>query len=603
MPVCIIAARRALAATLLLAAASLAPGLHGAGLARAAAIPEGAAGRGDAPLRQLADEYFDGYYFPNNPTAATAAGIHRYDDRLEDFTRAAIRQKIQTLHSFERRLRAIDPALLSEPVRGDRELLLSSIASALLDLETIRPWQKNPDIYSSGLTNAAFVIMERNFAPASERLRLLVARELAMPAVLAAARENLRNPPEIYTQIAIEQLPGIISFFENDLPAAFQPADDAALQVRFAKANRAVIGALKSYQDWLQKQLLPRSHGDFRLGAEAFSAKLEDDEMVDTPLPQLLQTGMADLHRNQAEFARVAHELEPDRSPQQVLEELKADHPDGAQLLQDFRDTFDSLVSFIDSHQIITIPSTVRPIVRETPPFMRATTFASMDTPGPFETQAQEAYFSVTLPDPSWNAERTEGFLSAFNFPAISAIAAHEAYPGHYIQFLWMHQLSDRVRKLIGANSNTEGWAHYCEQMMLDEGYGQPGAGARDERESKLLRLGQLQWALTRDARYLVGIQLHTGQMSIEQGIDFFVTEGYQSRQTGEVETKRGTSDPTYLYYTLGKLQILKLRADLQRREGDRFSLRAFHDAFMQQGFPPIRLVRRALMHDDSPTL
>ncbi|HXN11408.1 MAG TPA: DUF885 domain-containing protein, partial [Steroidobacteraceae bacterium] len=469
--------------------------------------------------------------------------------------------------------------------------------------ETIRPWQKNADVYSSGLTNSAFAIMQRNFAPATVRLQLLIARERAMPAALAAARENLRNPPAIYTQIAIEQLPGIIGFFEHDLPVAFQSAEDPALQARFRKANGAVVSALEHYQEWLQKDLLQRSHGEFRLGARTFSAKLENDEMVDTPLPQLLEIGLADLHRNQAEFARVAHELEPDRSPQQVLEELKADHPDGGRLLQDFRDTFDGLLGFIDSHRIITIPATVRPVVRETPPFMRATTFASMDTPGPFETVAQEAYFNVTLPDPSWTPERTAGFLSAFNYPAISAIAAHEAYPGHYIQFLWMHQLDDRVRKLLGANTNSEGWAHYCEQMMLDEGYGQPGAGARDAREATLLRLGQLQWALTRDARYIVGIQMHTGQMSIDQGIDFFVNEGYQSRQTGEVETKRGTSDPTYLYYTLGKLEILKLRADLQRRDADRFSLKAFHDAFMQQGFPPIRIVRRALLHDDSPPL
>jgi uncharacterized protein (DUF885 family) len=594
MRVRITAARTRIAILLLMAA----PGFTPAG-----AATDDAPGRGDAQLLQLADQYFDGYYFPNNPTAATTAGIHRYDDRLEDYSRAGIRQQIQALHSYERRFQAIDAGTLSEWVRGDRELLLSSIRSALLDLETIRPWRTNADRYSSGLTNAAFVIMERNFAPPGARLQALVERERAMPAALAAARANLRNPPAIYTQIAIEQLPGIVGFFENDLPAAFQGAGDPDLQARFRKANGAVVDALRAYQDWLQKDLLPRSHGDFRLGPQAFSAKLEDDEMVNTPLPQLLAIGTADLRRNQAEFARLARELEPDRSPQQVLAELKADHPDGAHLLQNFRDTFDGLVSFIDSHQIITIPSTVRPTVRETPPFMRATTFASMDTPGPFETRAQEAYFNVTLPDPAWDAQRTDGFLSAFNFPAISAIAAHEAYPGHYIQFLWMHQIGDRVRRLIGANSNSEGWAHYCEQMMLDEGYGQSGAGARDERAARLLRLGQLQWAITRDARYIVGIQLHTGQMSVEQGIDFFVNEGYQSRQTGEVETKRGTSDPTYLYYTLGKLEILKLRADLQRREGDHFNLRAFHDAFMQQGFPPIRLVRRALMHDDSPTL
>jgi uncharacterized protein (DUF885 family) len=166
-----------------------------------------------------------------------------------------------------------------------------------------------------------------------------------------------------------------------------------------------------------------------------------------------------------------------------------------------------------------------------------------------------------------------------------------------------MHRLDDRVRRLIGASSNSEGWAHYCEQMMLDEGYGQPGVGATDENQSRMLRLGQLQDALLRDARFIVGIKLHTAQMTMDQGIDFFVTEGYQSHEVGEIETKRGTSDPTYLYYTLGKLQILKLRSDLKARQGSAFRLEEFHDAFMQQGFPPIKLVRRALLQDDSPTL
>ena len=242
-------------------------------------------------------------------------------------------------------------------------------------------------------------------------------------------------------------------------------------------------------------------------------------------------------------------------------------------------------------------------MVRETPAFMRATTFASMDTPGPFDTVAQEAYLYVTLPDPAWDAARAENFMSEFSFPVISNTAVHEAYPGHYIQFLWMHRVDDRVRKLLGANSNSEGWAHYCEQMMLDEGFGQPGVGAADEQQSRLLRLGQLRDALLRDARYIVGIKLHTGQMTLEQASDFFVKQGYQPRDAGEVETKRGTSDPTYLYYTLGKLQILKLRSDLQAREGAAFRLKDFHDAFMQQGFPPIKLVRRALLQDDSPTL
>jgi uncharacterized protein (DUF885 family) len=568
----------------------------------AAALP-GDALPGDAALSALADDYFDSFYFPSNPTAATTAGIHRYDDQLEDYSRAGVDRQIKALRAYQVRFEAIDASGLSERVRGDRELLLASIRGSLLELETVRPWQKNPDSYSSGISNSAFVIMERNFASPEERLRLLIARERAMPAALQAAHGNLRNPPEIYTRIAIEQLPGIIDFFQQDLPAAFAQAHDPALQSRFRAVNGQVLAALKGYEHWLRLQVLPHSHGDFRLGASTFSAKLLDDEMVDTPLDQLLEIGRADLRRNQAQFNRIALELEPDKNARQVLAELAADHPDPKMLLDSFRARLDGLVGFIKSHHIVTIPAGAQPLLRETPPFLRATTFASMDTPGAFESVAREAYFYVTLPEPGWDAQHVEGFMAQFNFPVISNVAVHEAYPGHYVQFLWMHGIDDRVRKLIGANSNAEGWAHYCEQMMLDEGFGQPGAGARDEREAKFLRLGQLQDALLRDARFIVGISMHTGRMSMQQAVDFFVTEGYQSREVGEVETKRGTADPTYLYYTLGKLQILKLRADLQAREGSDFKLGQFHDAFMRQGFPPIKLVRRALLHDDSPTL
>ena len=260
-------------------------------------------------------------------------------------------------------------------------------------------------------------------------------------------------------------------------------------------------------------------------------------------------------------------------------------------------------IQFIQQHHIVTIPSDVRPILEETPPFMRATTFASMDTPGPFEQHATEAYFNVTLPDPSMTPAQVESFMHSFNVGTVISTAVHEAYPGHYIQFLWVPTAPSRVRKLLGAASNAEGWAHYCEQMMLDEGYGQPGAGAANERESKFLRLGQLQDALLRNARFIVGIQMHTGHMTMPEAIAFFEREGYQSHETAIVETRRGTSDPTYLYYTLGKLEILKLRDDLRKKQGAAFSLQKFHDDFLRQGFPPIKIVRAAMLGDDSPTL
>jgi hypothetical protein len=445
--------------------------------------------------------------------------------------------------------------------------------------------------------------MERKFAPPDDRLRSLISREKQMPALLEAARANLKNPPRIYTEIAIEQLPDIITFFEKDVPSAFADAQDPATKAEFAKTNSAVIAGLKSYLDWLKADLLPRSNGDFRIGADTFSKKLEYDEMVDTPLDKLLEIDWADLRKNQAHFKEVAKELEPTKEPAAVLEELGQNHPAPDHLMDAFRATFNSLIGFIRTNHILTIPSDVRPIVEETPPFMRATTFASMDTPGPFETHATEAYFNVTLPDPSMTPKEVEGYMHSFNIGTVISTAVHEAYPGHYVQFLWTPQAPSKVRKLLSANTNVEGWAHYTEQMMLDAGYGQPGAGAKDERESKLLRLGQLQDALLRNARFIVGIEMHTGKMSFDEAVAFFQKEGYQSKETAMVETKRGTSDPTYLYYTLGKLEIMKLREDMKKKQGAAFSLEKFHDEFLRQGFPPIKIVREAMLGDTSPTL
>lgn len=556
-------------------------------------------------FQRVSDEYFDQVFFPNAPSVGTNVGYHQYDTQLEDFSRKKIDAEIAALKSLEKRVAAIpgDPASLDLTTRGDREMVLSAIRSQLLALETIRMWEKDPDVYSSTASSAAFTLMERKFAPADDRLRSLIAREKLMPGLLDEARANLKNPPRIYTEIAIEQLPGIVGFFERDVPLAFADAQDPALKAEFATTNAAVIAALNNYLAWLKSDLLPRSSGDFRIGAEAFSKKLEYDEMVDLPLPKLLDIGWADLKKNQQHFNQVAKELEPDKDPRAVLEELGSMHPAPDQLLASFRATFDGLIAFIRSHHIVTIPSDVRPILEETPPFMRATTFASMDTPGPFETHATEAYFNVTLPDPKMTPKEVEGYMHSFNIGTIISTAVHEAYPGHYVQFLWVPQAPSRVRKILGANTDVEGWAHYCEQMMLDAGYGQPGNGAKDERESKFLRLGQLQDALLRDARFIVGIEMHTGKMSFDQAVEFFQKEGYQSKETGLVETKRGTADPTYLYYTLGKLEIMKLREDMKKKQGDKFSLEQFHDDFLRQGFPPIKIVRRAMMGDDSPTL
>ena len=557
----------------------------------------------DTAFRKLADQYFDEVYFRFNPTQGTAAGFHQYDTHFEDLSAQAIGAQIGALHRFRALFDQVDPGRLSPEAQADRDLLISNILGTLLSLEKIRAWEKNPDIYSSSTAASAFTIMSRKYAPPDERLKSLTEREEKMPAMLDEARKNLKNPPRIYTEVALEQIPGIIGFFQKDVPEAFTAAKDPAIKQAFNKANSQLIAALQKYGEYLKNEGLPHSHGVFKIGADNYRQKLLYDEMVDTPLDRLLDIGTADLRKNQEEFKRVAAEIDASKTPRQILDQLERDHPAPNQLLQSFRDTFSGLRGFIEQKRIITIPSPVLPILEETPPFERALTTASMDTPGPFEAVAKEAYFNVTLPEANWPKEHVEDYMSGFNRGTIISTAVHETYPGHYVQFLWMKDAPSKVRKLLGSGTNAEGWAHYCEQMMLDEGYGQPGRGARDEREAKMLRLGQLQDALLRNARFIVGIKMHTEQMSFDEAKEFFVKEGYQVHSVAEKEAKRGTSDPTYLVYTLGKLQIMKLREDYKRMKGDQFSLEEFHNAFMRQGFPPIKIVRRALLGNDSPTL
>src|ERR1019366_5116234 len=307
----------------------------------------------------VSDQFFSDVYFKFSPTSGTAAGLHQYDTQLEDYSAARVEREIAALHAYEKKVAAIDARALDGPVAADRDILLGNIRSELLTLEVIRGWEKNPDSYSSGITNSAFVIRERPYASADTRLRALVEREKLMPQALEEARKNLKNPPRIFTEIAMEQIDGDVSFFENDVPSAFlsgadgaEVAKDAATKAEFAKTNAAVIAALKSYAAWMKTDLLPRSNGDFRLGPDTFEKKLDYDEMVDLPLSRLLEIAMDDLHKNQAEFARVAKEIDPKKTPEEELKELQGMYPPPDQLLATFRKTFASLTSFIRANHI-----------------------------------------------------------------------------------------------------------------------------------------------------------------------------------------------------------------------------------------------------------
>ncbi len=543
-------------------------------------------GFADTPgLERTADRYLNEYLFHFNPTQGTSAGFHQYDTQLEDYSQTAIQNRIRTLHRFEIEFSKFPPT-------PDRDLLLGNVHSALLEFETIRMWQRNPDLYSSLITSSAFTIMSRSFASPAERLKSLIERERQMPRLLLDGRANVANPPRIYVEVAIEQLPGLIGFFQNDVPAAFSGVKDPQLLDEFQQVNARVIAALLGYQKHLQA-LLAHAGGDFRIGPENYRKKLLYDEMVETPLERLLEIGYRNLRENQAAFRATARLIDASKTAEQVMAEVEKDHPAPDQILQSFRDVLGGLRSFIERRHIISIPSPVLPILEETPPFLRALTSASMDTPGPYESVAKEAFFNVTLPARNLPARAVEEFMGSLSRGTILSTAIHEAYPGHYTQFLWIQRIPSKIRKLLGSGTNVEGWAHYTEQMMLDEGY------TKDPK----MRLGQLRDALLRNARYIVGIQMHTGTMTVAQAQEYFVKEGFQTRPTALQESKRGASDPTYLVYTLGKLQILKLREDYRKERGSKFTLLEFHNRFMEQGSPPIKIVRKALLGNDSPVL
>jgi len=548
--------------------------------------PAPAAESKDAAFTAVAAEYLEELY-RRQPTQATDLGIHKYDDRLENYSRGATADAIASARRFRERVTAVDPGTLSLDKQLDRQHLLHAIDSRILMLDVVRPWAKDADTYSSGMTNTAYVMIKRKFAPPEERLRTLIAREKAMPAALQEARKNIETPPRIYTQIAIDQLDGNRSFFESAVPGAFKDVTDKALLDEFKKANDAVIAALVDYKKWLQTELLKKSTGDFAFGEDTYRKKLAADEMVDVPLDELLAIADRDLKKNQAAFAETAKQIDSKKTPQQILASVQADHPPAARLLAITQQELDAIGRFMTDHHIVTVPQAAPAHVQETPPFLRATTSASMDIPGPFETVATEAYYNMTLPDPKWSAGETQDFMKQWYYAAISNVSVHEVWPGHYLQFLYAKNFPSDVRKVLGAATNSEGWAHYCEQMVIDEGF--HGGDPR-------YRLAQIQDALLRDARFIVGIRMHTKGMTMEQAQEFFMKEGYQPAPVARSETRRGTADATYGYYTMGKLMILKLRDDYKAKMGAQYSLQNFHDSFIKQGPLPLPLIRKAML-------
>jgi uncharacterized protein (DUF885 family) len=535
---------------------------------------------------KFVDEYFEARY-AFRPTEGTAQGFHQYDTKLPDLSRRAIEARIAELKRELARLNSFDKAKLSFDERIDAELLESQIRGELLTLETLRPWENNPMQYAGLPGGAVNGLMKRDFAPASQRLRSAIARMKGIPAVYAAARENVKNPPKEFTDLAIRMSRGSVGFFERSVAAWGKDAAgaEADLARQFEEANASVIAAGREFATWLEKDLKSRSNGRYAIGEAHFLAKLKYDDMVEMTLAQLLAKGEAQLAKDYTAFVQTAKTIDPTKTPAEVMKSLSDDHPSADDLIPVVARSVEEARQFVADKGLVTIPSEVRPKVEETPPFARSGSFASMDTPGAYETKATEAFYYVTPVEKDWDLKHREEHLRLYNRYVVAMIDVHEVWPGHYLQFLYAPRFPTKARKLLFCGTNAEGWAHYAEQMTVDEGFG--GGDPK-------IRLAQLQEALLRDCRYVVGVKLHTQGMTVEDGAKIFVEKGFQEPANAYEEARRGAYNPTYLYYTLGKLQIQELRDEY--RKSKNATLRQFHDAFVAQGALPIPLVRRLLL-------
>ncbi len=371
------------------------------------------------------------------------------------------------------------------------------------------------------------------------------------------------------------------------MPPLVAGATDPAQKALFAERDAAAVKAAQAYADWLKSDLLARSNGEFRLGRDVYQQKLKDDEMCDTDVDTLLAQGYAALEDNERRMQAAAHRIDPALTPKQALDDMAKLHPAADSLLIAARGVLDKIRAFIVDKHILTPPTNQNLNVVETPIFARSLPFASMDSPGVYETHANEAYFNVTPVDATWPADKQAEHLGFFNPWQLEIVSVHEAFPGHYYQFLHLKQVPSIVRQLMGSGSNSEGWAHYCEEMAVEQGYG--GGDPRYE-------LAMLNLARQRIGRFICGIEMHVHGWTFEQSTAFFVDRCYLAPVNAEREARRGTSDPTYLVYTLGKWEIQKLRREVENRMGSRFDLAQFHDRFLDLGRTPLAAIRTAFL-------
>jgi uncharacterized protein (DUF885 family) len=563
-------------------------------LVAAAGVWTSTSAQRESSFSALVDEYLD-QFARRHPSIAAGNGIHDYDDRLEDFSAAAVASEVVWLRTFASRLDAAPSSDLTADERADRRILRGIVDGWILDLDSVRTWTRNPMIYAAAISDGVHNLMTMESAPEPRRMEQAAAKLQGVPRLLESARQNLENPPRVFVERALVMFRGTSDLLENDLPRAFASAD-ANRRAALATVARDARRAIDAYRAELESRVLPAASPRFAIGTAAVEARYRAEELIDLPAPALLAIGERELARTEAAFAATAAKVDGTRPPMAVWTDVLRDHPKRGELVPAAQRTVDELMAFIAQKHLVDLPASERVIVAPAPEFDLG--LASMHSSPPLEPRPVKSYYYVTDARADWPADRQDAWLQKFNYPTLADITAHEVAPGHYVHSLFMRRTPGKVRRIwIGLNpfpqpsSGQDGWAHYAEQLVADEGFRQ---------DDPRYRLAQLSEALTRICRLIAGLRLHSGEWSVDDAAALFERRAHLPSPAARQEAVRGTYDPTYGGYFLGRLAVLKLRADYAATLGPAFDMKRFHERVMTNGIAPWPAHRDLLLPGDS---
>lgn len=560
-------------------------------LATAFATPQ------DEQFQKIAHDYIE-ELLAANPEYATQLGDHRFDDKLTDYSAEARTKELERAKNFRQQLEAFsDLSQLTGPNQVDVRILKDNIDNEIFGLEELREWQWDPLLYNESLADSLYLLVARGFAPAEQRIPNLRKRMEAIPAVIAQAKVNLKNPPKVFTETAIEQTQGAISLVREGLTPLLNQAPQAAGDIGQVQAKTAK--ALEDYKAWLQKELLPKSNGDFRIGADRFRKKLRFALASDLSMEEIMRRAQADLAQTQKAIYETALPFYKKYFPKAdmktlgdkkkvtsaVLDKLAEQHPDDNTIVSYCQKVLREATDFVKAKDLVAVPS--KPIdIIVMPEFKRGQSIAYCDSPGPLE-QNGKTFFAVAPTPNDWNAQRKDSFFKEYNNYMIRDLTVHEAMPGHYLQLAHANEFRapTMVRAIFQSGTFIEGWAVYTEQMMAEQGYGGPE-----------VKMQQLKMRLRVICNAIIDQGIHAGHMSEQEAMTLMMKEGFQQEGEAVAKWKRARLSSAQLStYFVGVAEHLDLREAAKAKEGASFNLKKFNDAVISFGSPPVKYVRELM--------